>query len=442
MKRLFYKLLTSYIVVIALLTSVLLFYSPDNISVGEIIVIIIAVIAAIFLSYFFVKDITKPIASVVAATKKVARGDFSQRIEITSKDDTRMLLENMNYMIEHLQYLFDRLKEEKEDKENLIRSLHDGFIIVDESGLLISANEAFAQISGVSDFDGKYFWEIIRNDSLDDYFREISHTHADGTIEIEFNDKFYFCSISYSKFKNQFIIILYDISERKRLEKVKKDFIVNVSHELRTPLTAIKGFVETLEEDASGENLHYLGIIGRHTDRLINIVNDLLTLSELEDESMKLIPGRIRLSGFFDSILTLYKSAAEKKNIVIKCEVNPVDLTIFGDTFKLEQVFVNLVDNAVKYTDSGEVKIKAFPAEAGVKIEVSDTGIGIPAEQTGRIFERFYVVDKSRSRKVGGTGLGLSIVKHIILLHHGTIEVESHLGTGTKFTIFLPNRVI
>ena len=438
MKRFFYKMIASYAVVIGLMTAVALYYCGEGISIDKILVIAAVAILALLLSFYFVSDITMPIAKIVAVTKKVARGDFSQRIEISHKDDTRMLLENMNYMIEHLQFLFDRLKEEKEDKENLIHSMHDGFIIIDESGVIITSNKAFNSICGENDVDGRFFWEILRDEQLNDFFREIRKTYVDDGTEINLNGKCYLCSFSYVKLKHQFIIILYDISERKRLETVKKDFIVNVSHELRTPLTAIKGFVETLADESSGENLHYLGIINRHTDRLINIVNDLLTLSELEDESIELIVDEIRLQGFFNNILMLFKASAAAKKLSLTAEVNPAELTIMGDTFKLEQVFINLVDNAIKYTDAGGVSLKAEDDGENVRIEVSDTGIGIPENQLDRIFERFYVVDKSRSRKVGGTGLGLSIVKHIVILHGGTISIKSSPKAGSKFILSLP----
>ena len=232
---------------------------------------------------------------------------------------------------------------------------------------------------------------------------------------------------------------LYDITKIKNLEKTKKDFVSNVSHELRTPLTAIKGFVETLEETTNDdENKHYLNIIKRHTDRVINIVEDLLLLSELEEESSSLELEDVNLKGLIENILKIFDQRLREKNLVLKFKADKNLPLIKADPFKLEQVFINLIDNAIKYTERGEVMISVSQNDKGLITEIQDTGICIPKEHLSRIFERFYVVDKSRSRKLGGTGLGLSIVKHIVLLHNGKIDVENIPGTGTKFIVTLP----
>ena len=235
------------------------------------------------------------------------------------------------------------------------------------------------------------------------------------------------------------VAVLYDITELKNLEQMKKDFVANMSHELRTPLTAIKGFVETLEEEEEIKNVQYLEIIKRHTDRLMNIVNDLLVLSELEQTGSALVIENVNLVSLAENILKVFEQGEKEKGIQLKL-VAEKDLKIIqADPFKLEQMFINLLDNAIKYTERGEVSITLTQIDSKSVIEIQDSGIGIPSSHLLRIFERFYVVDKSRSKKLGGTGLGLSIVKHIVLLHGGTIDVESSQGMGTKFTIVLPN---
>ena len=219
---------------------------------------------------------------------------------------------------------------------------------------------------------------------------------------------------------------------------MKRDFVVNVSHELRTPLTAIKGFVETLqEESATGEQQRYLAIISRHTDRLINIVKDIMVLSSLEHEQ-ELELEEVNVKGIAEQVKKIYIDRLKEKNLSLDIEAENGPLIARIDPFKLEQVFINLIDNALKYTETGGITVKLERAQAGLVIRIADTGIGIAPMHLPKLFERFYVVDKSRSRRVGGTGLGLSIVKHIVLLHKGTITVTSTPGAGTTFTITLP----
>jgi two-component system phosphate regulon sensor histidine kinase PhoR len=234
------------------------------------------------------------------------------------------------------------------------------------------------------------------------------------------------------------VLLIHDITEMKNVEKVKRDFIVNLSHELRTPLTAIKGFLETLQEEVTLDGKHYLGIASKHTDRLASIVEDLLVLSELEDSGTGLVLEPVDLRELVRETVHILEPGAREKKIHISIEGPGSGPRIEGDRFKLEQVFINLIDNALKYTEKGDVRVKIRETEDHVVITVEDTGAGIPAEHLPRIFERFYVVDKSRSKTFGGTGLGLAIVKHIVLMHGGTIEVESTPGMGTRFTLTLP----
>jgi signal transduction histidine kinase len=225
----------------------------------------------------------------------------------------------------------------------------------------------------------------------------------------------------------------------KEVDQLKDKFISMASHELRTPLTAIKGFVETAEDEVSPEGKRYLGIIKRHTERLINIVEDLLQLSSLEEKSIKLEMSRINLKEILDNTLKVFETKAKQKNITITVEVQDNLQPINADHFRIEQMLINLIDNALKYTEKGKITVSLHQESKQTTVMVSDTGIGIAKEHIPYIFERFYVADKSRSRKLGGTGLGLSIVKHIVLLHKGTIQVESELNNGTRFTIALPH---
>jgi two-component system phosphate regulon sensor histidine kinase PhoR len=232
--------------------------------------------------------------------------------------------------------------------------------------------------------------------------------------------------------------MLHDITHIKKLGQVKKDFVTNVSHELRTPLTAIKGYVETLETEIGPEQKGYVDIIKRNIERLINIVTDLLTLSQVEEKSVALEIEEVDVRTLAEYAFKIFEPRAREKNLSMELRAEPHLPRLKGDPFRLEQLLINLIDNAVKYTERGTITISLRPQNNNVIFEVQDTGTGISQEHLDRIFERFYVVDKSRSRKMGGTGLGLSIVKHIVQLHNGQIQVESSPGKGTKFTVILP----
>ena len=236
--------------------------------------------------------------------------------------------------------------------------------------------------------------------------------------------------------------ILHDITDLERLERVRKDFVANVSHELRTPLTAIRGYAETLLDGALDDpdnRLRFVEIIQSHAIRLNNIASDLLTLSELESGRPPLAPGKLSVLATLEAAMRTVESEAAMRKVHLGWGTVE-DLQVMGNKIKLEQAFVNLLDNAVKFNrGGGEVWVEASRLAGGkVAVSIADSGIGIPSEDLPRIFERFYRVDKARSREVGGTGLGLSIVKHVIEQMAGSVSVESQLNKGSRFTVVLP----
>lgn len=251
-------------------------------------------------------------------------------------------------------------------------------------------------------------------------------------------DRVFMCSVTPLQGGEGTVSIFHDITELKNIEKIKKDFVTNVSHELRTPLTAIKGYAETLRKEVdTAPGKKYLETVERNTDRLINIVNDLLLLSSLEEKTVLELED-IDLRGFLGNVIRIFDQRLKDKQLSLVIDVKENLPPLKADLFKLEQMLVNLLDNAGKYTDRGGITVSVDVQDKRVRIQVRDTGIGIPKDDIPHVFERFYVVDKSRSRKSGGTGLGLSIVKHIVLLHNGTIDIESALGEGTSVTVILP----
>jgi two-component system phosphate regulon sensor histidine kinase PhoR len=237
-------------------------------------------------------------------------------------------------------------------------------------------------------------------------------------------------------------LVFHDITEIKRLERVRKDFVANVSHELRTPLTSIKGYIEALLDGAKDDPkrcLEFLQVLQKHTDRLNNIISDLLTLSQIESGQYIWKRDHVKMTDVVERAMAVLKPLAQKKRHQISVEIPEGLPAVMGDGEKLAQVMINLLDNAIKYTpDGGRISIEAGLSSDKIQISVNDTGIGIPKKDLTRVFERFYRVDRARSRELGGTGLGLSIVKHIVEAHGGKVSVESEPGKGSRFTLSLP----
>ena len=387
-------------------------------------------------AFFFSKNLSYPLKELVSASKKLADGDFSARVSFKRKGEIGELAESFNRMSEELKRLFDNLTLKQEELNSIISSLEEGLFVLDKKGKIILFNKSFKRFVQINP-EGKFWWEVLRNPEIAKLIEKVKKEKRISSKELALNGKVFLCSFVFIPSKEELIVVLHDITEFKKLEKIKKDFIVNVSHELRTPLTAIKGYVETLEEEIKGEARHYLKIIKKHTERLINIVQDLLLLSELEEKGLTQIKEKVNLEETAKNVFKIFEQKAKEKGLELNLICEGI-LVVKGDPFKLEQMFINLIDNAIKYTEKGEVSVFLKETNKEVIVKVRDTGLGIPKEHLDRIFERFYVVDKSRSRKFGGTGLGLSIVKHIVLLHNGRIEVKSSLREGTEFIITFP----
>ena len=408
-----------------------LYYHVARISL---VVILIALLGAFLIS----NSVARPIKSLISAARKVASGDFSVRVFLKNRDELGELAGSFNRMNEEMQRLFSEIGQQKEELNSIIRSLREGLLVVDKQGNIIRANESFLKIAGSQGVEGKHYWEAVRSPQMVDLLKKASSERRGFVEELILGERVFICSAAPVERGEDFVVIFHDITEIKNAEKVKKDFVDNVSHELHTPLTAIKGYAETLlQENPAEPAKRYIETIRRNTDRLINIVNDLLLLSGLE-EKMPLELEDIDLKNLAENVARIFEQRLKDKQLTLVVDIKEKLPTIKADLFKLEQVLVNLLDNAVKYTQRGEIVVSADVRGKQASIQVRDTGIGIPKDAIPRIFERFYVVDKSRSRKYGGTGLGLSIVKHIVLLHHGTINVESTPREGTTFTVILP----
>ncbi len=385
------------------------------------------------ISYILSRNLYMPLKTITEAAQEIANGKLDTRIDIKNRDEFGILSRSFNEMTEKLQMLFNDIKTKEEELREIINSLKEGLCVIDNNNKIILFNKKFETITDTNPFN-KFFWEVIKSPEISN----IINSKKETINEIKFNDKIFLITLTKIENKNEIILVFHDITELKKIEQIKKDFVANVSHELRTPLTAIKGYIETLEDEITGENLHYLKIIKKHTNRIINMVEDLLSLSRIEDlQTRNINMKNVDIYNIASDVIRIFKSYAEEKGLSLTIECENKNTLIKGDPFLIEQMLINLIENALKYTDKGNVTVKIYESNntKDVILEVSDTGIGIPENQIDRIFERFYVVDKSRSRKMGGTGLGLSIVKHIVLLHNAKIEVESKEKKGSTFRV-------
>jgi two-component system phosphate regulon sensor histidine kinase PhoR len=403
---------------------------------------------ALILAFFVARGYTRPIGRMIAVSRKVAGGDFKDRIYLRRRDELGQLASSLNAMSERLGNLVSELTSQKEEIQGILSAMEEGLAVVEPDDRIGLANPSFERIFPGTPPVGKPYWEAVRNTKFNALIQRAREERKSALDQVPVQDRVYLVHASYIAPLDHVVATLHDITELASLEEVKRDLVANVSHELQTPLTAIKGYAETLEAEADDKSRDYLKIILRNTDRLIAIVRDLLLLSELEDLQAGAIGPRagaggppfepVDLGTVLGNVIRIFEPRAREKGLALRLETADALPRVMGDPFKLEQMVINLVDNALKYTEKGGVTVRLKPGAGSVVLEVEDTGPGIPEAHQSRIFERFYVVDKSRSRSLGGTGLGLSIVKHIVLMHRGTIAVDSREGVGTTFRVTLP----
>jgi two-component system phosphate regulon sensor histidine kinase PhoR len=402
-------------------------------------IILVILACALLVAYIFSRSISMPLKNLGDASHQIASGNFDTKVFFKNKDEFREVADSFNFMTEHIKQLFHELTRKKEQLNGILASIEEGLLALDKEGKILLCNKSFEKTMKSEAMEGKFFWEVVREPDFDRFIKSVRKQKKSLSTEIVLDGKIFLCTANFLSARKEILVSFYDVTHAKNVEKIKKDFVANVSHELRTPLTAIKGFVETLEEEVDKKSQNYLEIIKRHTDRLINIINDLLLLSEIEEKELQLETEKVNVKNLIDQMLKIFSQKIKEKNLELEFVVNTELTVIPGDPFKLEQLFVNLLDNAVKHTEKGKITIDVDKKNDGyLAVEIKDTGIGIPENHIGRVFERFYVVDKSRSRMLGGTGLGLSIVKHIALLHGGNVSVVSKMGEGTTFTVVLP----
>jgi two-component system phosphate regulon sensor histidine kinase PhoR len=382
----------------------------------------------------------------------MSEGQFGVRAPVRSVDEIGALGRALNVMAGRLREKISDLEQEQAKATAILDGMVEGVIAVDGRDALLVMNERARGMLGVPrGGERRPFQEVVRNADLHAVFRE-TRAAADGaavrrelrlTRPVDRTLQVNAVPLRLGRDETAVVMVLHDLTELRRLEAVRTEFVANVSHELRTPLTAIQGYLETLLSGALEERdtaRRFLEVAFRHTERLGRLLNDLTDLSNIELGKVSLRLGPTQVQEMIDSTFAIIQARADAGKVALACEVEPRQLTVYADHDRLSQILINLVDNAVKYTPEGgrvTVSARALP-DGFAEVAVADTGVGIPPADLPRITERFYRVDKARSRELGGTGLGLAIVKHLVLAHGGDIRIESQLGRGTTVGFTIP----
>ena len=404
---------------------------------------------AFVLGSLLTKSLVRPINRFIYASGKFSKGEFHHRIYLDSSDELGELAVTLNSMAQHIEEKISLVEIQNQQLRAIFQSMVEGIMVLDKQAAFVTMNPSTERMFGIhqSQAKGKTFLEVIPNNDIADVIHQVLNTNVVVSRELTLVWPIHkmlqlnAAPIMAGGAVTGCLIVAHDVTEIRKLETMRTDFVANVSHELKTPLTSIKGFVETLLEGALDDKehaAHFLKIIQEHTDRLNNLINDLLDLSYLESKEVSIQKTPVNLKALVDNVLAGFSVPIKKKSIEVKNEISS-DVVASIDKAKIEQVFTNLIDNAIKFNkEKGRLIVSAQKAEGKIIIWVKDSGLGIPAKDLPRIFERFYRVDKARSRDMGGTGLGLSIVKHIVELHGGTVGVESTEGLGSQFCFTLP----
>ncbi|MCD4830206.1 MAG: cell wall metabolism sensor histidine kinase WalK [Anaerohalosphaeraceae bacterium] len=412
----------------------------------------VAVFAAL-LSLVVSRRISKPLEELRKGAELFADGDLSHKLSAGNCQEIDAVAKAMNQMAEEIDGRISIISRQRNEHKAVLSSMVEAVLAVDSQQRLITLNSSAAEMFGVKIFDakGRTLQEIIRNPALQHFVTNSlagSEPIEDNITLLKDNSE-HFLQAKSSVLQDEqgqkigILVVLNDITKLKQLEQVRRDFVANVSHELKTPITSVKGFVETLLEGAMkkpAEAKRFLDIIAKQTNRMDAIIDDLLALSRIEQQAEKAEIERENgcIKDVLESAIELCRNKAQTKQIEIELRCADALATNINMPL-LEQAVVNLLDNAIKYSPAGsKVGVVAAQADEQISITVTDFGCGIDKELLARIFERFYVVDKARSRKLGGTGLGLAIVKHIAGAHNGSVTVESKPGSGSIFTIKLP----
>jgi len=410
-----------------------------------VIAVALALLLAAIMGYVFAQTLTGPILALTKGAKSLAEGDMSQSLKVKSTDEIGQLTASFNYMAEELAKNMSEISREKNRLEILLHNMSDGVISFDKDGNLMLANAAAANMLDVEEMNMTFTEFIRKYDINSGVYLDMG---SEPSKKVTFPVGKQFINANFSPYYDKkgeiegLVVVLQDITEQKKLDDMRKEFVANVSHELRTPLTTVKSYTETLLDGAMEEKElaeEFLTIINSEADRMAFLVRDLLQLTRFDNKQVRLDMTEIEMNDFLSMTVRQNKIHAEAKNQELSFEPYEHMVVVHGDRDRVGQVVNNIVTNAIKYSlEQATIRIFVTEDEQFFKINVKDTGMGISREDLPRIFERFYRVDKARSRAMGGTGLGLAIAKEIMESHGGRLTAESEYGKGTTMTMWFP----
>jgi two-component system, OmpR family, phosphate regulon sensor histidine kinase PhoR len=412
--------------------------------------LVLALILIIILGSRITVRYTRPIESATKVAIELAKGNYRARTYEDRLDETSMLSTSINILARNLQEMVTSQEMQQDRLTTLIENMGSALLLIDQRGFVVLTNRTFREFFNLKESQLKKvrYHEVIHYQQVNKLVEEIFMTEdrvrrqilLPHRIERKHYEVYGAPIIGQNDEWKGIVVVFHDITELKNLEQMRKDFVANVSHELKTPITSIKGFSETLLDGAMKDEdtlKSFMEIILTESDRLQSLIQDLLELSKIEKHGFELSLEKQEVSELVGDVLPILKDRAEKKDITIHTQFESQGEAEI-DSYRMKQVFINLISNAIVYTpQGGDVTISITEDREKVHVSIKDNGIGISEEELPRIFERFYRVDKARSRNSGGTGLGLAIVKHIIEAHEGKIEVESEVNKGTTFTVCL-----
>jgi two-component system phosphate regulon sensor histidine kinase PhoR len=398
-----------------------------------------------------------PWSQIEQMVSQIARGERPSTFLVNGGADPRRVGLKLEDIFARQQELARQIASRESGTQTILGAVEDGLLVVDARSHIALVNSTFEKLFGLRDpAVGAPLVEAVRHATLDQLVTETlltgeamrsewsladSRTHSERHIEVN--------AVPIKRAEHEVtgaVVLFHDITELKRLDQIRRDFVANVSHELRTPLSILRGYIETLldEPETSGEELRrILLIMERHSKRLRQLVDDLLSLAQLESSHANLKLSIVRVADLFNNVIRDWKEKLAAKNLKVAIDLPEETLTLRADGTRLEEVLHNLLDNAMKFShENGQIQLRATRRGSDIVLSVADNGLGISKEHLPRIFERFYRADKARSRELGGTGLGLAIVKHIAQLHGGRVEAESELGRGTTILVVLPGEVM
>jgi two-component system phosphate regulon sensor histidine kinase PhoR len=409
-------------------------------------------LVGIGLSFFIARHVVRPIEVVRAAAQRLARGDFEFKVDLDRKDEFGQLVAAFNTMGRELLNRVGQLEANRREMSTIMENMAEGLLLVDAGGSVILANRAAAALLGTDEesLRGKPLWEMVRLPQVDELLASLPNLHEPRRIWVEdrtHSQRRVLAFVATPLFETaegeqHAVLLVSDATEDQKLLEMRQDFVANVSHELKTPLTSISAYVETLLDGAAADEsvrVPFLQKIQANTTRLSKLVSDILNLSRLESGTGDESRQQLDLNELAQTSVNKHKEAADTKGVTLALHRAPQPVIGLVNEEDMTEAVDNLIVNAVSYTPAGgSIDVAVRRLDSGLQIEVKDTGCGIPKDALQRIFERFYRVDKARSRAMGGTGLGLAIVKHVAIKHGGKVTAESEEGKGSTFRISLP----